>query len=863
MFLRPLPFLGCLVALGLAVPAAGDSGPDPAPGDALLSGAAWSDFTARMDAVGQAMLADDYPGTPRERAEGFRHLARSVAMALQWEVDFVDTDFPRFYRHDDEILQWGGPNVDNLYLRARIDGAKTYRVSGNVTGIADLIISTRDGDMHQQRTGVAGDLDRSQLPIDENGDFEILVGPDVEAGAGIRTTPAMEHVGIRQYFVDWTTETPAAFHIERVSDGPTVPAALTPAQMEDRLDRAAKWVESSVPYWNAWLAGFTGRQPPNEPFPPRSVPGGSEDIFYGGLRWVLEPDQALVLEFEPPDARYWSFQWYTFGWFELPEYAHRQTTLNSGQAHVDTDGRVRIVISTDDPGIQNWIDNRGPRHGQPDLPLRLVEERPGSDRPGRPGACGPGGAARRHPRLRCRRPKRSDSRTSPSRRTEVPPIGREATRGEIPLGRWPGGGNLDPTTLEWDSPMHRLAVAQLDGVAERMQLDQNIWERLRTPQRAMVVSFPFRRDNYETVETVYGYRVQHLLSMGPTKGGIRYDLDVNLGEVTALAIWMTWKCALMGLPFGGAKGGVRVNPRELSRAELQRLTRRFTSEIIDVIGPDRDIPAPDLGTDDRVMAWIMDTYSQQRGHSVPGVVTGKPIEIGGSHGRAEATGRGVVACIVEGCREIGLDLNGARVVIQGFGNVGAATARIAHHLGARLVGLSDIGGGIHNDAGLDIESVTKWMADHGSLEGFPDATAVTNEELLELPCDILVPAAVQNQITEENADDLQCRLLVEGANGPTTLEADQILCDRGITCIPDILANAGGVTVSYFEWLQGVQQFFWTEEEVNNRLIELMQRAFREVFTVAHGRNVNPRTAAMMLGVGRVAEAKRMRGVFP
>jgi glutamate dehydrogenase (NAD(P)+) len=411
--------------------------------------------------------------------------------------------------------------------------------------------------------------------------------------------------------------------------------------------------------------------------------------------------------------------------------------------------------------------------------------------------------------------------------------------------------------------MHRLAVAQLDGVAARMELDQNIWERLRTPQRAMVVSFPFRRDNYETVETVYGYRVQHLLSMGPTKGGIRYDLDVDLGEVTALAMWMTWKCALMGLPFGGAKGGVRVNPRGLSRQEVQRLTRRFTSEIIDVIGPDRDIPAPDLGTDEQVMAWIMDTYSQQRGHSVPGVVTGKPIEIGGSHGRKEATGRGVVACMVEACRELGVGLEDTSIVIQGFGNVGGAAARIAAHLGARIVGLSDISGGIQCEAGLDMHAVDRWTEENGGLAGLPGSEAVTNQELLELPCDILVPAAIQNQITEQNADALKCRLLVEAANGPTTLEADQILIDRGIPCVPDILANAGGVTVSYFEWLQGVQQFFWSEEEVNNRLIELMQRAYREVSAMAREQRVDARSAAMMLGIHRVAEAKRRRGVFP
>jgi glutamate dehydrogenase (NAD(P)+) len=423
----------------------------------------------------------------------------------------------------------------------------------------------------------------------------------------------------------------------------------------------------------------------------------------------------------------------------------------------------------------------------------------------------------------------------------------------------PGHGAL----AEWDSPMHRLAVAQLDRTAERMDLDANIWERLRTPQRALVVSFPFRRDNYDTVETVYGYRVQHLLTMGPTKGGLRYDLDVDFGQVAALAMWMTWKCALMGLPFGGAKGGVRIDPRTLSRTELQRITRRYTSEIIDMIGPDRDIPAPDLGTDQQVMAWILDTYSQQKGHAVPGVVTGKPIEVGGSQGRPEATGRGVVTCVIEACRELSMSLTGARVVIQGFGQVGATAAQIASHLGARVVAVSDVKSGVHNDAGLDVEALGRWVREHQVLEGFPDAEAVSNEDLLELPCEVLIPAAVQNQITERNAERLRCRLVAEAANGPTTLEADEILADRGVLVVPDILANAGGVTVSYFEWVQGLQQFFWTEEEVNNRLIELMQRSFRDVFGLSRAEGVDLRTAALMRGIGRVVEAKRRRGVFP
>ena len=411
--------------------------------------------------------------------------------------------------------------------------------------------------------------------------------------------------------------------------------------------------------------------------------------------------------------------------------------------------------------------------------------------------------------------------------------------------------------------MYRLAAAQLDQTAERMGLDDNIWERLRTPQRALVVSFPFRRDNYDTVDTVFGYRVQHLLTMGPTKGGIRYDLDVDLGEVTALAMWMTWKCAIMALPFGGAKGGVRIDPHTLSRSELQRITRRYTSEIIEMIGPDTDIPAPDLGTDEQVMAWIMDTYSQQKGHAVPGVVTGKPIEIGGSHGRREATGRGVVTCLLEACREIGLDLNGARVVVQGFGQVGCAAARIAAQHGAKLVGLSDVSSGVFAPGGIDLAEAERWHTESHQLKGLPGTETVSNEELLELPCDVLIPAAIQNQLTEKNAGRIRARLVVEGANGPTTLEADRIMTERGITLVPDILANAGGVTVSYFEWVQGLQQFFWSEQEVNDRLIRLMQRASKDVWGVSRQRGIDLRTAALMRGIERVAEAKRRRGVFP
>ncbi len=415
--------------------------------------------------------------------------------------------------------------------------------------------------------------------------------------------------------------------------------------------------------------------------------------------------------------------------------------------------------------------------------------------------------------------------------------------------------------VEWDTPMYRLAVAQLDQAAEAMHLDENIWSRLRTPQRAHVVSFPFRRDEYDRVETVFGYRVQHLLSMGPTKGGIRYDPGVDLGEVTALSMWMSWKCSLMNLPFGGAKGGLRIDPRDFSLRELQRITRRFTSEIIDVIGPDRDIPAPDLGTNELVMAWMMDTYSQQIGHAVPGVVTGKPVEIGGSLGRRDATGRSVIACMLEACRH--LEIDRAHVVIQGFGNVGRAAAAIAHELGCRVLAVSDIGGGIYCDAGLDVPSVMAHVQENDHLEGFPGADPVTNAEILELPCDVLVPAAIENQISSANADRLRCSLLVEAANGPTDLEADAILIERGVHVVPDILANAGGVTVSYFEWIQSSQQLFWTEEEVNTRLIALMQQAYQRVHEASEARGLDMRGAALQLGIERIAAAKRTRGIFP
>jgi glutamate dehydrogenase (NAD(P)+) len=362
---------------------------------------------------------------------------------------------------------------------------------------------------------------------------------------------------------------------------------------------------------------------------------------------------------------------------------------------------------------------------------------------------------------------------------------------------------------------------------------------------------------------VFAYRVQHVLTMGPTKGGIRYAPDVNLGEVSALAMLMTWKTSLMGLPFGGAKGGVRVDPTVLTRPEIQRLTRRYTAELINVIGPDTDIPAPDMGTNEQVMAWIMDTYSQQVGHAEPGVVTGKPPELGGSIARREATGRGLVSLLPAAATHLGFTVEGARIVVHGFGNVGQYAALAAHEMGARVVAVSDVTGGVLNDQGLDIPKVQEWVAENGTLAEFPDIDTVTNEELFELECDILIPAAVGGVITGDNADKITARLIAEGANGPTTLDADNILRERNVFTIPDILANAGGVTVSYFEWVQDLPNYFWSEGEIVARLREIMGQAFEEVLNISINEGYDMRTAALVKGIRRVAQAKLVRGVYP
>jgi len=418
-------------------------------------------------------------------------------------------------------------------------------------------------------------------------------------------------------------------------------------------------------------------------------------------------------------------------------------------------------------------------------------------------------------------------------------------------------------SAEWDTPMFRLAQEQFLKAADVMNLDSNVKERLLHPQRAMIVSFPFRRDNYKQVETVFGYRVQHVLTMGPTKGGIRYHQDVNLGEVSALAMWMTWKCALMQLPYGGAKGGVNIDPTKLTRSELQRLTRRYTMEIIDVIGPDRDIPAPDMGTNEQVMAWIMDTYSQQIGHTVPEVVTGKPVVLGGSLGRNEATGRGLVFLVCQAAEHLKLKLSECTAVVQGFGNVGSHAARCLTENAVRIVGVSDVSGGFYNAKGLDVGELEQYAREHKSLAGYPGAEAITNEDLLELECDILAPCALQNQITAANAPRLKCKMLAEGANGPTTLDADQVLQDKGIFVLPDILGNAGGVTVSYFEWVQDTQNLSWSLDEIQRKLYSIMTAAFDRTIARAERDKVDMRTAALIEGIDRVAQAKLLRGLFP
>ena len=415
--------------------------------------------------------------------------------------------------------------------------------------------------------------------------------------------------------------------------------------------------------------------------------------------------------------------------------------------------------------------------------------------------------------------------------------------------------------LEWDSPLFLMARAQLEQALPHADVSAMVAERLSFPERALIMSVPLNRDSGD-MEVFAGYRVQHSTVLGPTKGGIRYDPEVTLGECAALAMWMTWKCALLKLPYGGAKGGIRCDPKALSLRELELLTRRFTSELVKEIGPQTDIPAPDIATNEQTMAWMMDTYSMLVGHAVPEVVTGKPISIGGSIFRREATGAGVVMCAAQACTALGYELAGQRCVVQGFGNVGGVAATELYDRGAIVLAVSDVSGGVHDEAGLDVAGLHAYVAEHGSLEGYA-ATRITNEELLELTCDILFVAAREDQIHADNAPRINARMVVEGANGPTTIEADAILGERGIVVVPDILANAGGVTVSYFEWVQDLGRLFWDREEIRQRLADKMSDAFDRIWAVSTEKGLSLRSAAIVAAIREVAGALEARGIYP
>jgi glutamate dehydrogenase/leucine dehydrogenase len=408
----------------------------------------------------------------------------------------------------------------------------------------------------------------------------------------------------------------------------------------------------------------------------------------------------------------------------------------------------------------------------------------------------------------------------------------------------------------------KVAQQQLRNVTELIGLDDDMFGILSSPRLCLTVSVPIRHDDGR-IRVYTGHRVQHSTARGPGKGGIRFHPDVTLDEVKALAMWMTWKCSVMGLPYGGAKGGITCEPKSMSSQELERLTRRYTSEILPIIGPERDIPAPDVNTTPQIMAWLMDTYSMNKGYTVPGVVTGKPTEIGGSLGRGTATARGLMFTVLSAIEKLGLRKNGLRVAVQGYGNAGYHAAKLLHELGFRIIACSTSQGGIFVEKGFDPDAVNGHYQKTGTVTGFKGADAVSNEELLELDCDILLPCALEGQITDRNAAKIRARIIGEGANGPTTPEADEILHGSGKFVIPDVLANAGGVTVSYFEWVQALQEYFWSEKEVNAKLKELMDRAFHAVYGVHQERKIDMRRAAYVVGVSRVAEAHRMRGLYP
>jgi glutamate dehydrogenase (NAD(P)+) len=415
--------------------------------------------------------------------------------------------------------------------------------------------------------------------------------------------------------------------------------------------------------------------------------------------------------------------------------------------------------------------------------------------------------------------------------------------------------------FEGESPFQSM-MERFRFAAELLELDEGMFQYLASPEKVVMVSVPVVMDDGK-INVFEGYRVIHDSVLGPSKGGLRYSPDVTLDEVKALAAWMTWKCAIVNVPFGGAKGGIRVNPKSLSATELERLTRRYTSNMLEVFGPDRDIPAPDMNTNEQIMAWIMDTYSMHNKKTEKAVVTGKPIILGGSQGRREATGRGVITVTVAALNKLGLSPSKSTVVVQGFGNVGSISAKLIYEQGAKVIGISDITGGYFNKGGIDIPKAIQYYASNGnSLEGFDGAEQISNEDLLELECDVLIPAAKEDQISKLNAGNIKAKIIAEGANGPVTANADKILDDKGIMVIPDILANAGGVTVSYFEWVQDRQGYFWTEERVNRRLNRMMREAFDNMFKVSEEYNITLRQAAYVFAIRRVADTLRLRGIY-
>jgi glutamate dehydrogenase (NAD(P)+) len=420
---------------------------------------------------------------------------------------------------------------------------------------------------------------------------------------------------------------------------------------------------------------------------------------------------------------------------------------------------------------------------------------------------------------------------------------------------------MKTVSLEQESNPWEAQAARFDLAAQKLNLDEGIWKVLRYPNREIILHIPVAMDNGK-LEVFTGYRVQHSIARGPAKGGIRYAPDVSLDEVRALASWMTWKCAVVNIPFGGAKGGIICDPHKMSQGELERMTRRYTAELVEFIGPEKDVPAPDVNTNEQTMAWIMDTYSMHMRQTVTAVVTGKPINIGGSRGRREATGRGIMIVCDEAVRKLGLTPEQTRVIVQGFGNVGSNAALLMAEAGYRVIGIAEVEGGLYNKNGIDVEALSQFRQRNRTLKGFPGAEAADPKELLLTECEILIPAATENVITSQNADQVKCKILAEGANGPTTAKADEILADKRVFVIPDILCNAGGVTTSYFEWVQDRQGYFWKESAVNDRLAEIMKESFQDVVRYAETHNVNNRIAAYMLAIDRVAYTIRQRGIY-